>query len=463
MKHFKPTFRSSRSLTIAGLCMLSAGIALSGQTCPFGGTPEPTKGDSGITGQFVGSTRCGDCHKTLHTNWMATLHAGALETLEAIGQDTNENCIGCHVVGFGEEGGFVDRATTNDLAGVGCEACHGPSRAHVDAIEDESLRPPTNLSATVCGKCHTGEHHPNFEDWEMSGHAHVTEHVAENFEMGSSLNSCGKCHSGEFFVRSIVNGETLADDALMGETPEEQIGITCAVCHDPHMKTGNATTPEDGRDFQLRFAESMTPTPTNTIDATTNSARFNLCGQCHHSRGRDWTSDSRGPHHSVQSNIYIGEMPMPDSDSPVTPLVPSRVSVHSFAAEQCATCHLYRQDFQDEQAPAISGHTFQVNTAGCAATGCHPSSEQATAALATLQTEVETRLTEYRTRLGNESTWQYSSEGGPTDQSTVSDNIKKARFLLEYIENDGSLGIHNPDYVRDMLDKIDEYLDAEML
>ncbi|HPF41357.1 MAG TPA: multiheme c-type cytochrome [Phycisphaerae bacterium] len=450
-------------MTVAGLCVLTAGIALSGQTCPTTDPTSNTNGNDGITGQFVGSTRCGDCHKTVHTNWMATLHAGALETLEAIGQGTNENCIGCHVVGFGQEGGFVDRATTNDLAGVGCEACHGPSKAHVDEIENVALRPAKNLAASVCGQCHTGEHHPTFEEWETAGHAHVTEHPAESFEMGSSLNSCGKCHSGEFFVRSIVNGETLADDELLGQTPEEQIAITCAVCHDPHMKTGNATAPEDGRDYQLRFPENLSPTPTNTIDATTNASRFNVCGQCHHSRGRDWTSTSRGPHHSVQANIYAGEMPMPDSDDDVTPLVPSRVSVHSFAAEQCATCHLYRQDFESEEAPAIAGHSFDVNTAGCAATGCHPSSEQASAALTTLQAEVETRLTEYRTRLGNISTWGYSSEGGPADQSMLSDNIKKARFLINYVANDGSGGIHNPDYVRDMLDKIDEYLDAEML
>lgn len=441
--------------------MLSAGIALSGQECPITGTAPP--GDSGITGQYVGSTKCGECHKSVHDNWMSTLHAGALKTLEDIGQGENENCIGCHVVGFGEEGGFVDRATTNDLAGVGCEACHGPARSHVENVQDASLRPPQPLTASTCGKCHTGEHHPNYDEWMESKHAMVNDHVAEDFTMGVLLNSCGQCHSGEFFIRTRVYNETLADDALMGQTQEEQIAVTCVVCHNPHEQTGNAPTPDEGRDFQLRYPEAASPTPTNTIDAATDPSRFNLCGQCHHSRGRDWTSTSRGPHHSVQSNIYAGEMPMPDSDSQVTPLVASRVSVHSFAAEQCATCHLYRQDFQDEQAPAIAGHTFQVNTAGCQATGCHPSSEQAAAAMATLQTEVTTRLDEYKTRLGDVSTWGYSSEGGPSDQSGISDNMKKARFLIFYIENDGSKGIHNPDYVRDMLDKIDEYLTADSL
>ena len=33
--------------------------------------------------------------------------------------------------------------------------------------------------------------------------------------------------------------------------------------------------------------------------------------------------------------------------------------------------------------------------------------------------------------------------------------------LLEYIESDGSLGVHNPAYVRAMLDRADELLDDE--
>ncbi len=460
MNRTKRTFRSPRSYSIAGICLLAAGIALSGQDCPLTTTPV---GDSGLTGDFVGSTRCSQCHSSVHTTWMSTLHATALETLEAIDQDTNENCIGCHTVGFGMEGGFVSRAVTNELAGVGCESCHGPGRAHVENVQDESLRPPKSLAASVCGTCHTGEHHPTFDEWSEAGHALVTEHVTENFEMGLSVNSCGKCHSGEFFLRSIVGNETLADDVFMGQTREEQVAITCAVCHDPHEQTGNAPTPEDGRDFQLRFPEAASPTPTNTIDAATNASRFNICGQCHHSRGRDWTATSRGPHHSVQANVYAGEMPMPDSDDDVTPLVASRVSVHSFAVEQCATCHLYREDFESDEAPAISGHSFEVNTAGCAATGCHPSNDQATAALATVQAEVTDALAAFKARLGAESTWGYSCCGGPADQSTISDNIKKARFLINYIEGDGSKGIHNPDYVRDMLTAIDGYLDDEAL
>lgn len=417
----------------------------------------PTMGDSGVTGKFIGSAVCAQCHTNVHSDWEKTLHSRALATLEAIGQGSNAACLPCHTIGFGQEGGFVDRATTNSLANVGCENCHGPSRDHVMNVTDATLRPPVNIASSVCGECHTGEHHPTYEEWQESRHAMFGDHPADSFVAGSSLNSCGKCHSGEMFYWSIIQQQTVADDALEGTPLEDLVGVSCAICHDPHAQTGNAPTPEDGRDFQLRYKEVATPTPTNTVQAATDPTRFNLCGQCHHSRGREWTSTSRGPHHSVQMNVYVGEMPLPEGDDEEpTPLVLSRVSVHSFAVEQCATCHLYRQDFMDENAPAIAGHTFEVNNKSCATAGCHPSEAQALAVKETLQMEIEQRIANVKALLGDPATWQYSSEGGPADQSGISDAVKQARFLISYAENDGSLGIHNPAYVRDMLIKAEE-------
>ena len=213
------TRSKKRSLGIvAGLCLLVGAFGQDGAGClDFTGpgliTPPP--GNAGVTGQYVGTDRCGDCHKSFHTNWSDTLHAKALESLEEIGQDTNPECLACHTVGFGQPGGFVDRATTNVLANVGCEACHGPSRDHVENIENKDLLPPKNISGSVCGQCHTGAHHPNFDEWQTAGHSGIAEHVNGYFSAGRSLNSCGKCHSGDFFYMSILKGETVADDALV--------------------------------------------------------------------------------------------------------------------------------------------------------------------------------------------------------------------------------------------------------
>lgn len=467
---------------LAGVATVVIGLSITG--CPFLFPPQSngngndnanentngantneneSKGDSGLTGQYVGSERCMQCHANQHFEWSQTLHGSALETLEAIGQGENPNCVRCHVVGFGEPGGFVDRATTNALAGVGCETCHGPSRQHVENVNDESLRPPINLSASVCGECHTGSHHPTFEEWGASLHATANEEVAERMVMGSSVNSCGQCHSGETFFQVVVQNGTISEEAFVGREASEVLGITCAVCHDPHERTGKATDPGDGRDFQLRFAETVQSFPTNTIDAATDPTRFNICGQCHHSRGRDWTSGARGPHHSVQANFYVGEMPLPDADDDPELLVPSMNMKHIEAAEQCATCHMYRQDFMDENAPAIAGHNFEVNFAGCVQSGCHNTAEAIQTRHETRKANVAMRIEAIRARLGSPATWQYSSEGGPADQSTVSDNIKKIRFLVAYIESDGSGTTHNTDYGDALLDEAERLLDLEGL
>lgn len=461
----------TRALLIGGAVVMVIGLATScvqippsdnsnGNANANENVNDNTNGNSGLTGKYVGAERCSECHVTLHRNWSDTLHAKALETLEGIGQGSNAECLPCHTAGFGESGGFVDRATTNALAGVQCENCHGPGKDHVDNIEDATLRPKIDISASVCGACHTDAHQPNFEQWSESRHAKPNDTVATEFGEGLALNSCGTCHSGDFRYLAIIRGETVADDLLLGKTQEEMNGTTCAICHNPHQKTGNATQPEDGRDYQLRYPEVASPTPSNTVEDATNPERFNVCGQCHHDRGRTWQSTSRPTHPSNQSNVYVGEMPLPEDTDP---LVLSRVSVHSFAPEQCATCHMYRQDFQDENAPAISGHNFTVNTLSCATAGCHPSQAAAEAVKATLQGEIQSRLDDIHTRLGDPATWEYSANGGPTDQTTVSDEIKQARFLYYYALEDGSLGVHNPAYIRDILVKADDILTGEGL
>lgn len=440
----------------------SVALLVFGVGCP---QPPPDDGgdgtgNSGLNGKFVGAETCAQCHPGPHSDWSGTLHVGALETLEEIGQGTNAECLGCHTVGFGEDGGFVDRATTNALAGVQCENCHGAGGSHVNDPINDTFKPVISIKADVCGACHQGVHHPNFEQWSESGHAEINEDVtADLLEGGSFVNNCGICHSGDVFYRINVRGETVPEDTFVGSNPEDLTAVSCAICHDPHAQTGNAARPDEGRDYQLRYRQVASPTPSNTIEDVTNPQRFNLCGQCHHDRGRTWETTSRPPHHSNQSNIYVGEMPIPDPETQ-EPLVLSRVSVHSFAPEQCATCHMYRQDFQSEVAPAISGHLFSVNNAGCATSGCHPSTEAAIAAQTTLQAEIQSRLDDILEKLGPPETWEYVANGGPDDagQAELSDSIKQVRYLYYYALVDGSLGVHNPDYVRSILLKAEALL-----
>jgi hypothetical protein len=95
--------------------------------------------------EFVGSKVCKKCHLKQHKSWEATLMGQAFETLRpgvkaeaktAAGLDadkdytTDATCLSCHTTGYGKPGGFVSEAETPELAGVGCESCHGAGSAY---------------------------------------------------------------------------------------------------------------------------------------------------------------------------------------------------------------------------------------------------------------------------------------------------------------------------------------------
>jgi hypothetical protein len=442
-------------------------------------TPVETPGDSGLTGNYLGAKTCSGCHRSTHTEWAATKHATALESLEAIGQGKNAACLPCHTVGYGETGGFISRAKTNALAGVGCESCHGAGGDHLNNDpRDPTYFPKIDIKSAVCGKCHTGEHHPTYDDWTESPHARLQEELATGFAAGTAgrLSSCGKCHSGDYFYMTILGGNLTSTaggrpgapvaitDAFLKDKPEADMArVECAICHDPHKRTGNAAAPDTGRDFQLRYPQVKSATPTNTVVAVQDATRFNLCGQCHHGRDRTWdqtSSQTREPHPSAQVNVYLGEMPL--STTNPTPLVIGSVSIHLSAQEQCSTCHVYRAAAVEGIAPAVSGHKFEVAFGGCAGSSCHPSASAAETLFNGMKAEVQARLDRTKAALdawgaANNYGWEYYSNGGPGasgvpgSQSKIPTAIQQARFLYHYALGDGSYGVHNPHFVRDML------------
>jgi hypothetical protein len=420
---------------------------------------------------------------------MGTLHSRALEVLESVGQGTNPDCLKCHTTGYGDDGGFVDRATTNSLAGVTCEACHGAQSQHAMNASDVSLRPIVSISAAVCGQCHTGEHQPNYDDWLMSKHADSIEpsHLT-NWQTGgasSNLTTCGVCHSGDYFFHKVILKESVTDFAtdtipkgkpvdgnlLQGVPSDQMRRVTCAICHNPHARTGNSANDSgDGRDYQLRYPEIKYASPTTSLAAVQDPTRFNLCGQCHHTRDRTWADSSREPHPSDQTNVFFGEIPAPNPPKSQIPIVPPRVSVHLNAPKQCATCHVARRIEEGGIAPSVSGHTFEVNFLGC--TQCHGTIDIAMSKLAGLKGELDIRLADvlnalaaWAARPGNSAwcasvtpaggtCWQFTSDGGPnaSNQNKIPDDIKKARYLYYYIkEGGGAGGVHNPDFARDCL------------
>ena len=107
---------------------------------------------------YSGSQACGVCHETQHETWELTNHAHAFSTLVKHGADADGECVRCHVVGFGQEGGFDLATKARELENVGCESCHGRGGPHLSpgAVANGDYQ-------SACLGCHDTKHSLGFE------------------------------------------------------------------------------------------------------------------------------------------------------------------------------------------------------------------------------------------------------------------------------------------------------------
>ncbi len=135
---------------------------------PFPVVVVPQQLSSPEAGGYVGADKCLTCHPAQFEKWRNTPHAKAFATLYKEGrQSPQPSCLRCHTTGYGELGGFDNPTDSARLAGVQCEACHGPGSRHLkdvklsgwDAVSDCvdcQLR-------KVCMACHPPKHSPDFD------------------------------------------------------------------------------------------------------------------------------------------------------------------------------------------------------------------------------------------------------------------------------------------------------------
>lgn len=410
---------------------------------------------------YAGAASCAECHPQAYTATQATAHTHALDTLKAIGQGSNARCLPCHTVGFNLPTGFkVGDPNTAHLAGVQCENCHGAAANHQANPDDFIARPRVELAAQVCGGCHNDAHHPTFDEWELSAHAEVT----EDMNPSGRINSCGRCHSGSVRL-SLLKGAPLPEG-------DANVGITCAVCHDPHQVTANPGQLRNPvfstKDFSLSTSDNFSQKYDPTV---------NICAQCHNHRGASWTSSARPPHHSPQYNMLIGTVGLLSSGQ-----APAAAGAHARLQKQCVSCHMQTKPFASEEEPAIMGHHFRVESVD-ACMSCHPQPEalvEFTMGAVALQIDeikrgldlwATTKAPEaLRTKYGVRA-WEYTnigslSTGGPgpsaAEQAQIPDNIKKARFNLYIVAYDGSYGVHNGPHAITLLDDARRWVQTEL-
>jgi len=134
---------------------------------------------------YTGVAGC-SCHKREILDWRISNHGKAFESLKAgvkklekkraeLDPDkdytTDRKCLKCHTNGYRKKGGFVDFESTPEMAGIGCEMCHGPGSEY-KILHDEKKATFTKEQAKaagqlygsedvkVCTNCHTHKDSP---------------------------------------------------------------------------------------------------------------------------------------------------------------------------------------------------------------------------------------------------------------------------------------------------------------
>ena len=146
-------------------------------------------------------------------------------------------CFGCHTTASTTAAGF---AASRAIPGVTCEACHGPGRAHVNAMERGADRTraagtilnPRRLDASdsvdLCGACHA-----TFWDVQLAGERGIAALRSQPFRLQSS-----RCWSGDR-------------------------RLACVACHDPHSPLVREAEFYDSRCLACHQSGSATATDAN--------------------------------------------------------------------------------------------------------------------------------------------------------------------------------------------------------
>jgi peroxiredoxin len=234
---------------------------------------------------YTGSEICGICHDQAHATWEYTNHAGAFDTLVTHGVSDDPECVSCHVVGFGQPGGYDLATAPTHLENVGCESCHGRGGPHLSPgfVQDENYEPvcrtchnPTHslgfdyatfspkishaaiaalspaqreamlegrgkprdllpttsevVGSEACKACHASE----YETWSASPHAHAVKTLSAKGEAANA--ECLACHTTAF-----GRAGGFPTDGAVGDHPD-LARVGCESCHGPggeHVAEGS--------------------------------------------------------------------------------------------------------------------------------------------------------------------------------------------------------------------------------
>jgi hypothetical protein len=302
---------------------------------------------------------------------------------------------------------------------AGCAGPEGPAGpAGPEGPAGPQGEPPTAAELSCTG-CHndtsliTGKH----TAWSESAHG-----TGETFVRAAS-SRCAGCHSGGTFSTMIAEGLTATQLESGDPNPTR---TDCRTCHQIHT----TYTTDDWA------VETSDPVTFNVIaSATFDGGAGNLCANCH--------QPLSGYPEAVDGMVEVSSTHWGPMSPPSTMLfgvggagdVPNMPGVHSSVVKDtCVTCHL----------GDTNNHTFEPDVSTC--TMCHADAEDFN--IDNVQSDVQAMMDELEEALV--AAGLLDADGHPV-VGTYPEAQAAALWNLIYIEEDRSLGVHNADYIKALL------------
>jgi hypothetical protein len=257
----------------------------------------------------------------------------------------------------------------------------------------------------------------------------------------SADDACFGCHGddGTAFTGILGQWERSVHAEVAAPGP-----IHCFTCHAPHERG----------DLSVRVTDPTVLASGESVDM----GRGNLCGSCHHARNGvasvgngddpvEFSGAQWGAGDSPQTDIFAAEN---GYEYPPVPYFrgPHRTRI----VDGCVECH-----FDAGNGVTLGGHTMRMrfstapdeslNVAACTPTGCH-------AGLGDFDHhDIQTDVGVLLGLLGDElmAAGLIDSDGRPIPGRVAGADSAGAVWNYRMVIADGSTGVHNPDYVLDLL------------
>jgi len=298
----------------------------------------------------------------------------------------------------------------------------------------------------TCLVCHSGTNMDQ-KKAEFAMSEHSVGAIAVDYAGGRA--SCAPCHSHELFVASMTLGSVPGDVT-------NPSAWKCSTCHGLHKTF-------EGADYALRSTDPVVSNATSSVTLDLGG-HSNLCAVCHQSRTAEpntaspgetfkISSTHYGPHHGPQANVVAGVGFAQISGAIAYPAAGSNKHL---AQASCVGCHMAefsKNDFEvNGKVTSVSqgGHSYIPSVKAC--NDCH-GANLTNYNYGGKQTQVAELLEELRDELIAAGVVFWDETAGAYEPVVGTHPMLLAQAYYNWIglEEDRSLGAHNPQYVYALL------------